>query len=374
MRRHLCFAAFLSAVLVACHAVAQVGPVTLHVPQNNGCRPLVRQVQAPLPIRIPAEFERQDGVVLGCRDLADVAAGTIADIITAVRGKMIVYLLIADEYEQKLVQDELKIRRISPRTVRFVKMLHDTMWVRDYGPIYAQHSDGSRWIIDVDYTEAGRTCDDDVPVHLAGMLKCNRLRLPIELDGGNLLTNGEGLFLVTNDLVERNKGRGYDEAKITKLLKDFLGARQVVYLEPLVGEPTAHVDMFATFTDAGTLVLGKYRKVDDEANAQVLDRNAARLAQVKTAKGGLRIVRIPMPVHDDEVWRTYTNVLYANNVLLVPVYPGFDDGGEVEALNAYAKLLPGWTIFTVDANNLIPHGGALHCISGNVPNLPVRKR
>jgi agmatine/peptidylarginine deiminase len=81
----------------------------------------------------------------------------------------------------------------------------------------------------------------------------------------------------------------------------------------------------------------------------------------------LKVERIPRPPPTDDVWRSYTNVIFANGTLLVPSYPDADEKTEARALDVYAKLLPGWTIIPLDVSDLIREGGALRCISMNVP-------
>jgi hypothetical protein len=124
--------------------------------------------------------------------------------------------------------------------------------------------------------------------------------------------------------------------------------------------------MFATFTAPDTVVVGAYDRKYDPENAELLDRNASLLANTVFSNRPLKVVRIPMPSHENGIWRTYTNVIYANGILLVPVYSSYDASGRVRALNTFAKLLPRWKIFGIDSSRLIENDGALHCISMNL--------
>jgi agmatine/peptidylarginine deiminase len=187
------------------------------------------------------------------------------------------------------------------------------------------------------------------------------------LDGGNLLSNGTGLFLATTSLIDENQPLDYDREQLEAVLDEYLGCTRIEFLETLVGEPTRHVDMFATFTDANTVVVGAYDSRVDPVNARILDRNAACLAAVEWQHGPLRVVRVPMPPKNDGVWRTYTNVIFANGVLLVPVYPRIDPEGDRVALETFRHLLPDWDVVGIDAGGIAQRGGALHCISMNVP-------
>ena len=191
---------------------------------------------------------------------------------------------------------------------------------------------------------------------------------PLKLEGGNLLSNGRGVIVTTERFLEQNDD--YNIGQVGIELSRHLNASSIVVLEPLVGEDTRHVDMFATFTSPRTIVVGSYDPAIDPVNAAILDRNAQLLSQVKTARGRLRVVRIPMGSQEGNCWRTYTNCVYANGVLIVPSYGEFDDPDVIaRVLKTYRRLLPGWKITTVDASDLIEEGGALRCATLNITKL-----
>jgi agmatine/peptidylarginine deiminase len=250
-----------------------------------------------------------------------------------------------------------------------VQVPFDTVWVRDYGPITVHLPDGSfRWM-DGDYGQVERANDDAVPSAIAPQLGTSSVAIPLAVEGGNLLSNGGGLFLTTTAMLETNFARNYKEPEIAQLLRRHYGAEEVVFLEPLLAESTGHVDMFATFTSVDTVVVGEYSAESDPINADTLNRNAARLAGLQTSRGPLKVIRIPMPPVKAEIFRTYTNVLYANGTALVPIYPGLHRRGQAAALATYRQLLPDWSVVGIDCNELIMLGGAVHCISLNVSKI-----
>jgi agmatine/peptidylarginine deiminase len=65
------------------------------------------------------------------------------------------------------------------------------------------------------------------------------------------------------------------------------------------------------------------------------------------------------------VIRTYTNSLIVNNVVLLPVYNIPEDD---EAIAIYESVLPGKEIYPLDARNIIPSGGAWHCVTMELPS------
>jgi agmatine/peptidylarginine deiminase len=325
---------------------------------------------SPAAYRLPGEFERQGTIFLGCGELATFYPDLLADVVEAVRHRVDVAALVVNAEGRRAVSDILVSRGLPSDAVHYIEVPHETMWIRDYGPLFVRRStDGQDVVVDADYERFARPKDDNAPAELASQFNLAAVRAPVSLEGGNLISNGRGVCLTTTTLLARNQERGCDEDGLRNLLRQYFGAEETVFLEPLSGEPTGHVDMFAVFTDPGTVVVGEYDPFVDPVNAALLERNAARLSQVRGPDGPLKVVRIPMPPRQGENWRTYTNVVFANGMLLTPVYGELDPRGERAATEAYRRLLPSWRIAGIDVSGLIVNGGALHCISMNAPRL-----
>lgn len=313
-----------------------------------------------------AEFDPQRAVVVAW-DAGDVQTREVlARLVKALGGDVDSVVLVADEEHMRDAVRAFRdagIRRIPS----FVELPYDTIWARDYGPLAVTTRTGE-CLVDTIYGGIDRPRDDRVPERLANAMGWPVRRSPLVLEGGNLLTNGRGTFLTTYSTTALNGfGTGGEDA-VSVQLGEHLGASQVVFLEPLIGEPTSHVDMFATFVSPTTVVVGRYDAADDPVNAAVLDRNARALAGLVTPAGKLEVVRIPMPASDGNRWYTYTNVVFANRRLLVPVYEELDDDDRREALETYRRLLPEWRVEAVESTPLIDLGGGLHCVTSNIPS------
>jgi agmatine/peptidylarginine deiminase len=317
-------------------------------------------------ITLPAEFDTQAALLLACHELVPFAPDVFAAIVSAACGQVPVVAVVADDGERELVGEILEDHGLLPNSLRFLKIEHDTMWIRDYGPVVLVSADGSLSIADARYEPGGRMADDRFPRKLALLIGARPIDIPLKLDGGNLLTNGEGLCLSTLTVLAEND---QPESNVRRALGLYYGCRETILLEPLLGERTGHVDMFATFTARDTVVVGQYDATADPENAALLDRNAARLSRVDTGRGPLRLVRVPMPCRLGEQWPTYTNVIYANGRLLVPVYAGDDPAERKRALGVFSGLLPAWDVVPIEADALAEHGGTLHCISRNVVSM-----
>ena len=317
-------------------------------------------------VRLPGDFQRHEALLLAGGALARECPGVLAQIVTAVKDRLAVVAMVAGRQERRSVLAELAASGLPPDAVRLVEVPTETMWVRDYGPLFVNRADGHRVAVDTEYQIDQRREDNAVPAALARHFKTTVVAAPILLEGGNLLSNGRGVCLTTTT-INHNVVRGYDARTIAKLLLGHFGCRQTVVLEPLRGEMSGHVDVFACFTSPDTIVLGAYHRAVDPLNAAILDRNAERLARLDTPHGKLRVVRVPMPPNDDGKFRTYTNGIFANGILLLPRYAGVDAAIDQRAVETFRRLLPDWELARIDADTLIRHDGALRCISAYVP-------
>ena len=319
----------------------------------------------------PGEFEPQAAIVLGLNDLVWKCPHLVVQVIGALIERIPLVGIVGSEEQRQELLTELCDWGVPAHRMRFVFMPVQGAWVRDYGPAFARWSDGTIAILDADYYQSDRPNDDKVPSALAKLLRLPVIRIPLMVDGGLILGNGQGLCLTTGKLLARNVAR-FGEQGVHLALQNCYGFNMGIALYPLDSEMTGHVDIFATFTAADCLVLGRYDPKADAVNAAILDRNAELMKGVRTRSGPLRIVRIPMPSNQDGIFRTYTNVVYANGALLVPSYPDQDEALEKQAMGIYAELLPGWDIVPIDCSELIKAGGALRCMSVNIPWLADR--
>ena len=372
---------FISAIVVAwaIHFVATIGlsqdPLLSRRATVNASP---KKPTAPVGFRLPGEFEPHRSLLLSTFFLASDAPQVFSDLVRSTREATRVVALVNDSDDLQAAQNALAAAGLPEDCVKFIPVEHNSMWVRDYAPLILVGPDDQVVLVDSAYDEANRPADDRVPQVLAEQLHLPLLPTALKIDGGNLLSNGEGIVVATTSSIQCNVDLGWSKREIYERLMALCNAEQLIFVEPLAGEPTTHVDMFATFVSANTIVVGSYSDEDNE-NATILDQNAQLLSQIPTSSGPLRVVRIPMPRHDDGIWRTHTNVVFANQVLLVPVYPEHDNRHTQKVLNAYRELLPTRHIIGIDAEKISESGGSLHCITMNLgpidafPVLPVPK-
>jgi len=328
-------------------------------------------IQRLKPFRLPADWELADVLLLGCDELVEHHQRTFTDLVAAVRGDVTLVGMVADEQRLRSARQALLEAGLPDDSVRFLILRTNTSCVRDYGPLSVRASDGAIALIDMEYPSRqdmkSRRADDLAPVHLGRILGLPVVSVPLRADGGALLTNGEGLCAASTALLADNVSRGYDRADVSRILTDCAGLRRIVFLEPLQGETTGHVDLFVCFLAADLVVVAQCDPATDAVSARRLDAAAAKLASLQTSHGPMRVRRVPMPPKRNGKWRTYTNVLLAGDKLLVPVYSNVEPSLQRQVLDIYRRLMPGRTIIGINADTLAQTGGALHCIALNLP-------
>jgi agmatine deiminase len=319
--------------------------------------------------RIRGEFEHQAALILGVNELVQYHPQTLAQIVEALHDRIKILGVVANDEQRAQTLSLLREHRLSEDSIDFFHWPVEAMWVRDYAPFFLVGDHVTA--VDFTYPEQNRDLEDNFGMAFAATFRLHFDHCHLTLEGGNLTTNGDGLCVSTTKLALKNGERGYDIERIGSLLAEHFHFKRWVRLKPLDDEPTGHTDMFLTFTGTNKAIVGYYSSKDDPVNAQILDDNAAVLQGEATKDGPMQVIRVPMPSHGDANWRTYTNVIYANGVVLVPQYPDTDPDFDKVALRVFSEALPDWKVVGIDCSKLITKRGALHCISRQVPSLAV---
>ncbi len=324
--------------------------------------------------RFLSEFERQDGMILGCNELVEYHPRVMTEIVRALHGKVEVYGLVNDSAQRQKVVSLLEQNGLPANAVEFVEIPAYGMWVRDFGPKFLRNKVGGLTMVDFAYLDRPatdgtiRSDDDKVPQQLAEMFRTSVVSVPLSMEGGNLLTNGYGACISTSQIVAENSHRRYGMQDVARILRDYFGQEQWASLEHLPVDNTRHADTYVMFTSPDTVVVASCDPKEDAASAAVMDKAAEQLSKINFMGKPLRVVRIPMTLKGDDAVRTYTNVVFANGTLLVPQYADAGPGMNEQALNIYRETMPGWNVVGIECLSVARKGGSLHCITCNVPS------
>ena len=360
-------------IVAAVLVVAIIAAATFFLRGSDESAPADESVASPKPVDafyMPAEFHNQETLLLGGDQLAGLHPDVMAAMVKAASGAVNIRILAGSSEGRSLVEKVLTDNHLPITSVEIMELPILTMWVRDFGPVTVSDVKGRRSMVDFHYRERrGNKQDDGVPSYLAMSMGLNVMGSPLLVEGGDFLSNGRGLCLLSTRVINRNAH--YLEMEPDQTMANFaavLGFEQLYLAAPLTGELTGHIDMICAFLKTDLVLVGSFESSVDPENQSQLDRIAREMAELQTLEGPLRVERIPMPDHDDGVWRTYTNIVFANDVLLVPVYPDYCPDMDQAALATYRRLLPDRKVVGIDCSRLIKMNGALRCITMNVPS------
>ncbi len=319
------------------------------------------------PYRAPAEFEPIQAVLLRWPfDWTKVASAweDMIGIFAEAGVRAAVWVNTPRQRDEALKR--LQARGIPTDHVRWVVEPTDTVWIRDYGPQVIRSLESSEWgVVDFHYYP-GRRKDDNTPLVVAWGLQVplvDRQKTEVVYtEGGNLNHDGLGCVVYSQRTYSNNPGVAPQEID-RRILTAFQAVKSLVPRDPRL-DGTGHVDMFMKIVGSDKVLVGRY--APDQVDYDVLEECAALFSQETNGAGQpWQVVRIVQPdVYYTQfvvpVVRTYTNSLIVNNVVIVPVYGIPEDE---QALAVYREVFPDKKIVPLNAEAIIPSGGAWHCVT-----------
>lgn len=305
-------------------------------------------------------------------DGLDAARAAYADVARAVRRFEPVTMIARPE-------DADAARALCGADISIENFPIDDSWMRDIGPTFLVDKQGGlagcAWRFNA---WGGKYSDYAADAALAGRL-LNRLGMrcfdaPFVLEGGAIHCDGAGTVLTTESVLRNpNRNPGLDRAGMTALLRDWLGAEKVIWLQAGLAEDETdgHVDNVACFAGPGR-VLALRAPAPDDPNHGALDANLAILRSETDAAGRrLQVETVEQPTLFDSAGKplaaSYLNFYVANGGV---VMPRFDLPADGPAAEAVAAAFPGREVAQVAALPIVRGGGGIHCITQQQPALP----
>lgn len=334
--------------------------------------------------RWPAEWERQEALWLAWPhapetwpERLEAVEATYAEMVRVLQGRTRLCIAIDGDARQDRARHSLRRCGVDPDDgIEFVALETDDAWLRDTGPIFVR--EGARRIaLDFRFDSWGGKYppwdrDDRVAEQIAAHMGVAVERVDCVLEGGAVDGNGAGAVLTTEScLLHPNRGAGRTRPAMEQLLRDRLGAEQVLWLEGgIAGDDTdGHVDDVARFVATDTVVAAVEPDPGD-VNHRPLAANRDRLRHMRTAtRSPLLVAEVPMPRPLGQGARrlpaSHVNFLLTNGVALVPVFGGPSDE---RALAILRECLPDRDVIGVGASDLVIGCGAVHCLAQGVPS------
>lgn len=341
-------------------------------PQKSSRPPEEQALPAPLPApdfpyRASAEFEPVRAVLLRWPfDWAAMEDAWARMIEVFARSGVTAAVWVNTPFQREKAMAFLMTKGVPTEHLRWVVEPTDTIWIRDYGPPVVRAPDSASWaVVDFHYYNS-RRLDDNTPRVVAWGAQVplvDRQRdQVVHTEGGNLNHDGWGLVVYSDRTYKRNPG--VPPATVdARLQSAFQAVKGLVPKAPVL-DGTGHVDMFMKIVAPDTVLVGRYNP--QQVDYQVLEDCAAMFSRETNGRGEpWRVVRIVQPdvtyaQFVVPVVRTYTNSLIVNDFVIIPVYGLPEDE---EALRVYQEVFPDKTLVPLQAEDIIPSGGAWHCVT-----------
>jgi agmatine deiminase len=292
----------------------------------------------------------------------------------------IVNLLVDDSDTEARVRSRCSFASAS--NIRFHTLQTVDSWIRDYGPNFLLHDDGSLAYNDWQFNAWGNKYeelkqDDRIPELLEPILGVQRFAPGVVMEGGSIDVNGAGCVLTTEQcLLNPNRNPNLTKSQIEQLLKEYLGVNKVLWLgEGIVGDDTdGHIDDIARFVTTDTIVCVLEDDPED-ANYELLQDNLARLQKMTDSFGKpFNIVTLPMPGivggtstdkrNLERLPASYANFYIANNVVLAPVFGSPNDKRATDTLQS---LFADRRVVPINCEPLVWGMGTIHCVTQQQP-------
>lgn len=335
-----------------------------------------------MDIRLPAEWEEQDGILLAWPHeksdwayMLDEVRTLYANLIRQI-SRFERVLLATPHIEE--TREWLSAKGVPLEMVTICGTATNDTWTRDYGPITVEVNK-NRVMLDFGFNGWGLKFPADLDNQFSRSLKNNgaftaRLNtIGLILEGGSIESDGAGTVMTTSRcLLSPNRNPQLDRNEIEAALSSLLGARNILWLEHghLEGDDTdAHIDTLARLCPDNTILYVSCDNPDDP-HYSPLQEMETELRGFRTITGEpYRLIPLPWPSarHDQDGNRlpaTYANFLVINGAVLVPTY---GDPSDSCALAMVALAFPGREITGVDCLPLIQQHGSLHCITMQMP-------
>lgn len=335
-------------------------------------------------MRLPAEWERQSGVMLTWPDETtpwyelEKVQECYGRIISAILRFEKVLLVTANIEAATVRLNEIGV---DTSKIQFQECPINDTWARDHGGIAVYGDNGEKYLYDFVFNGWGlkfaSNFDNGITKKIffdrafADEVMCVDMR-PFVLEGGSIDTDGAGTLMATSEcLCSDNRNEYLTQEEIEGELRQAFGLERVLWVDSgsLSGDDTdSHIDILARFCDPETIAYLKSEDAEDPDYEGLMNMEA-QLKSFRTPDGKpYRLVPLPKPeqmfLDDYPLPASYANFLIINGAVLVP-----GTGSELDEV-ARARLQEVFTdreVIVIDCRPLLSGHGGLHCVTMQFP-------
>lgn len=278
-----------------------------------------------------------------------------------------VYIIVYNQYEKQRVRQLLQRKGLNMNKLQFYVWKTDDVWVRDNGPVYIFNEADEMFISDWGFNGWGGKTDyyycNRIPSKISRVTGIPKVSVNMVNEGGSVEIDGNGTLLAKkSSILNNNRNPGMTQAEAEDYFVTYLGVENFIWLEGLAGEDVTddHIDGTARFAHNNTIVTFSPEEAY-EGEYEVL-KNARNIDGQP-----YQIVHLPFTqrkVRGTGDYASYINYYVGNEVVLVP---NFNDPMDSVANNILQDLYPNREVIGIDCRQLWKDGGALHCVTQQVP-------
>jgi len=340
-----------------------------------------------------AEFEPMFGVAISEQILFRESGIELVRTMLAAKAKVYIFMTTAFKDQVDELFDEKKpFKADELASITRIDLEHESPWLRDYFPIPVLRVypflPPTPSFVDFVYRD-GNSYDDAAIHQFALAINSSVEHLPIVMDGGNFMTNGDTCIVSEEMSEDPESPRKYEAGfelhdNVADIFQLALGCRKTHVVSQI---PHPHVDMFLKFVSKDTVLINEIQDrtmalldatdPDDKVKIPKIKIELDRIA--KDLSKSYRVVRVPMPLPVHDIFFTYANSVIVNDTVIIPSYKNPDPNRgsypdqryyasyEEEVRKTYQEL--GLKPVFLRSDDLIKDGGSFHCVTFHLPDL-----
>jgi agmatine deiminase len=264
-------------------------------------------------------------------------------------------------------------------SIELIPLPIDDPWMRDSGPTFLKHRNGTRagtaWRFN---SWGGKSADYADNARLAARVLSFAsdpvYQSSLCLEGGGIHSDGEGTVITTESVVlNPNRNPGITKSAAERELCEALGATRVIWLP---GDPDGifvditdgHVDGLVSFVSPGVVIYESDPSATGSALRLAVDNRRALELATDAHGRRLKIISIDDAYEVETPHRmfsrSYVNFYIANGGI---VMPSFGVPGDARARAVIQAAFPDREVVQIDITQLASGGGGIHCITQQQP-------
>ncbi len=323
------------------------------------------------------------------------------------------WVRIENAEDSNIVKRKLQRMDLRSNNLKWIVGAGNSFWFRDCGPIAFYYGDQDD-VAMVDFMYyPGRALDDSLPSLIEEQMGIPNYITQIEWEGGNCVVDGAGMVLSSDALYSNNADNygqltwdgvnpstiNYEnktpltQAQVRDSLAHIMGPRGAHILPAFRYDGgTGHLDLYCDMWDENEFVFSKFPEhYSSWTDYKTAAKNIDTLCSYASVFGnGFKKHYIPFPCtnnggyfasqtnYNNNFTRTYSNHTFVNNVIVQPCFSAVTNGqpsAEWDRLriDSVRAAYPGYIIYPIDVRSFDGSGGAIHCITKQIPaDNPVR--